>query len=240
MTTVAAPISEIVDPTLFSIGAEVSCSTGTCGKLTRVIIDPVRRTLTHLVVEPRKEERGRLVPLELVRASTSEKIELSCNMHEFNALDPSEDTDYLPMDSQYNPYYGGYARGYGYGYGMASFWPYYGYGGMGYGYGWGPTSVSYDAIPAGEVTIRRGDPVHATDGDIGHIAGLVIGTPAGGVTHVLLQEGHLWGKKDVSIPIGSVTRVGGVVEVDLSKHELEQLPSIDIDHPEAGPKPHTA
>ena len=113
-----------------------------------------------------------------------------------------------------------------------SFWPYYGFGGSGYGYGWGHSS-SYEAVPRGEVTIRRGDSVRATDGEVGKIAGLVIGTPAGEITHVLLQEGHLWGKRDVSIPIHSVTRVGGVVEVNLSKHELAELPSIDIDHPEA-------
>jgi hypothetical protein len=201
-----------------------------------VIIDPIQRKLTHIVVEPRREERGRLVPLHLVAASTPETIELSCNMNEFNQLDPSEETDYFPMDAQFGSYYGGYGQGYGYGYGNAYFLPYYGYGDMGYGYGWGTGFDTFDAVPAGEVTIRRGDPVHATDGDVGRIAGLVIGTPAGEVTHVLLQEGHLWGKRDVSIPIGSVTRVGGVVEVDLTKQELEDLPSIDIDHPEAGPK----
>jgi sporulation protein YlmC with PRC-barrel domain len=235
MTTTSASRSEAGNPTLFTIGTKVSCTSGPCGKLTRVIIDPIQRTLTHIVVEPRREERGRLVPLRLIGSSTPEKIELDCTLHEFNQLEPSEDTDYFPMDDRYGSYYGGYAQGYGYGFRSAYFWPHYGYGGMGYGYGWGDDSVSYDAIPPGEVTIRRGDPVHATDGDIGRIAGLVIGTPTGEVTHVLLQEGHLWGKRDVSIPIRSVSRVGGVVEVDLSKHELEQLPTIDIDHPESAP-----
>lgn len=240
MATTSAPRSETGNPTLFAIGAEVSCGGEVCGKLTRVIIDPIQRTVTHIVVEPRREERGRLVPLNLVEASTSEKIELSCTPHEFTELEPSVDTDYFPSRNQYGSYWGGYAQGYGYGYGNALLWPYYGYGGMGYGYGWGPGQITYDAIPPGEITIRRGDPVHATDGDIGHIAGLVIGTPTAEVTHVLLQEGHLWGKRDVSIPIRSVTRVGGVVEVALSKHELEQLPTIDIDHPEAGLDPNAS
>jgi len=172
------------------------------------------------------------VPLDLVEASAPDQIDLNCTLHEFDELDPSQDTDYFPMDNYYGPYYGGYARGYGYGWGHASFWPYYGFGGLGYGWGWGPEAISYEAIPRGEVTIRRGDPVQATDGEIGHVAGLVIGTPTGQVTHVLLQEGHLWGKKDVAIPICSVKRVAGVVHVTLSKHELGELPSIDIDHPE--------
>jgi len=61
--------------------------------------------------------------------------------------------------------------------------------------GLGPQATTYEAIPRGEVTIRRGDPVRATDGEIGRVAGLVIGTPTGEVTHVLLEEGHLWGKR---------------------------------------------
>jgi hypothetical protein len=215
--------------TQFTIGAKVSCRSGPCGRLTRVIIDPIARSLTHLVVEPPDHDLGRLVPLELVEAATPEKIDLACTLKEFDSLDPSQDADYFPMDD----YYGGYSRGYGYGPGGAFFWPYFGFGGVGFGWGWGEDVLAYEAIPSGEVTIRRGDPVQATDGDIGRVAGLVIGTPAGEVTHILLQEGHLWGKKDVAIPIHSVERVAGVVEVALSKQELRDLPAIDIDHPES-------
>jgi sporulation protein YlmC with PRC-barrel domain len=234
VTTVSAPNPFTIEATQFAIGAKVNCRSGHCGKLTRVIIDPIRRTLTHLVVEPHLESLGRvgrLVPLSLVETSTPDTIELGCTQQEFDHLDPSQDADYFPTDGYAGSYYGGYSRGYGYGWGNASFWPYYGLGG--YGYGWGPQTTTYEAIPRGEVTIRRGDPVHASDGEIGKVAGLVIGTPTGDVSHVLLQEGHLWGKKDVAIPIRAVKRVGSIVEVALSKQELADLPPIDIDHPEA-------
>ena len=224
------------ETTQFTTGAQVSCKSGSCGKLTRVIIDPISRRLTHLVVEPRHGETGRMVPLRLVDHSSPDQIDLACTLQEFDALAPSQETDYLPMDDVYGSYYGGYARGYGYGYDDVRFWPYYGYGGLGYGYGWGPQQVSYESIPSGEVTVRRGDPVHATNGDIGRVAGLVIGTPAGQVTHVLLQEGHLWDKKDVAIPINSIIRVSDVVQVALTKHEIGQLPAVDIDHPETHAK----
>jgi len=232
MTTLSVPNSDKTVTTQFKIGAKVSCRSGPCGKLTRVVIDPVRRALTHIVVEPHTDTLGRLVPLRLVEASTPNQIDLACTLEEFDALDPSVDTDYFPMDDYYGSYYGGYAQGFGYGWGGAYFWPYYGYGGYGYGGGWGPDSTSYEAVPKGEATIRRGDPVRAIDGEIGKVAGLVIGAPTGEISHVLLQEGHFWGKKDVSIPIGSVERVAGVVEVALTKDQISHLPSIDIDHPE--------
>ena len=71
----------------FSIGSEVTCSDGVCGDLRRVVVDPVARSLTHLVVEPRhRPGTGHLVPIGLV-ASTTEGIRLRCNKSEFEALD---------------------------------------------------------------------------------------------------------------------------------------------------------
>jgi hypothetical protein len=52
------------------------------------------------------------------------------------------------------------------------------------------------------------------------------------VTHVLLQEGHLWGRKDVAIPIGSVTRVDEGIKLNITKQQVEDLPPVEIDHPD--------
>jgi hypothetical protein len=63
------------EPTEFSIGSKVSCSDGVCGDLTRVVVDPVARVLTHLVVEPKHSRgKGRLVPIALV-SSTNHGVE---------------------------------------------------------------------------------------------------------------------------------------------------------------------
>jgi len=68
--------------------------------------------------------------------------------------------------------------------------------------------ITYDTVPLGEVDVRRGEHVHATDGNIGRVQGLVIEPGSHHVTHVLLQEGHLWGRKEVAIPIGAVAKIG--------------------------------
>ena len=55
------------EPTQFTIGTEVSCTDGPCGAVTKVVVNPVAQTVTHLVVEPKhRAGLGRLVPLELV------------------------------------------------------------------------------------------------------------------------------------------------------------------------------
>ena len=50
------------------------------------------------------------------------------------------------------------------------------------------------------------------------------------MTHVLLEEGHLWGRKEVAIPIGSITRVGDIVRLTIDKQQVQDLPPADIDH----------
>jgi hypothetical protein len=48
---------------------------------------------------------------------------------------------------------------------------------------------------------------------------------------VLLQEGHLWGRKEVAIPISAVASNSGGIQLNIAKQEVQDLPSVDIDHP---------
>ena len=105
--------------------------------------------------------------------------------------------------------------------------PYYG---MGPGIGV-PVTVTYDTVPLDEVEVRRGEHVQATDGHIGKVQGLVIDLNSHRVTHVLLQEGHLWGRKDVAIPISAVTGVDDGIRLNITKQQVQDLPPVDIHHP---------
>jgi hypothetical protein len=45
----------------------------------------------------------------------------------------------------------------------------------------------------------------------------------------VLERGHLWGKRDITIPIGSVTRIEtDAVTVGLSKDEVGGLPAVHV------------
>lgn len=91
--------------------------------------------------------------------------------------------------------------------------------------------VSYDHVPVGEVEVRRGDHVYASDEPVGRVQGLVINPSDHHVTHILLDEGHLWGKKRVAIPISDVKRVGAIIRLNLTKDEVQDLPPVDVDNP---------
>jgi len=195
------------ETTRFSIGAEVTGTDGSCGEVDRVVIDPVAKAVTHLVVVPRhRGDIGRLVPLELVDMATGE-VRLRCTVGEFERLDPVEETQFRSEGGSYAGYDSGhvlpwphYALGNPMGMGMAS--------AIGFGSGEASQRVTYDTVPLDEVQVRRGDQVLATDGDIGKVQGLVIDPRNHQVTHLLLQEGHLWGRRQVAIPISAVTLSG--------------------------------
>jgi len=207
------------------IGAGARCSDGACGEVTRVVVDPVARAVTHLVVEPAgREGLARLVPLDLVDATAGE-IRLRCTLAEFEHLDAAEEMQFVPGTR-------GYAA---YGPEQVLSWPYSSLAGVTGVAGDTVTGVSetvtYDTVPLGEVAVRRGDRVHAADGAIGHVEGLVIDPRNHHVTHVLLQEGHLWGRKEVAIPISSVTGADDGIRLNLSKAQVRDLPPVDINHP---------
>jgi sporulation protein YlmC with PRC-barrel domain len=227
----------------FTIGSDVSCSDGACGELKRVVIDPVARALTHLVVEPKHlGDNGRLVPIDLV-VSADQEIKLSCTKAQFEKLDEAEETQFIP---------GGNSQ-FGYGREQAFSWPYYrmgagGYYGMGGGYSMGGGGlgaglmgngtpggglvVVNDRVPLGEVEVRRGEHVFATDGAIGRVQGLVVHPDDHCVTHVLLDEGHLWGQKRVGVPISAVKDVNNGVRLNLTKDQVRDLPPVEVDEQE--------
>jgi sporulation protein YlmC with PRC-barrel domain len=198
----------------FTIGSEASCIDGACGRVTQIVVDPLDQTVTHLIVEPdHREGLGRLVPVDRVEAAGGDKVVLRCTRADFDRLERAEETRFLPGIEGYpgiDPE-------------QMLLWPYFG--------GNTTVQVTVDSLPVGEVAVRRGDQVHATNGEIGRVEGLVVDGPTHHVTHVLLQEGHLFGRKEVAIPISVVTTVDeDGIRLSLSKQDVAKLPAVEVDH----------
>jgi hypothetical protein len=159
---------------------------------------------------------GKLVPTSFVEGVEGDTVRLSCTTERLNRFDDAEEVRFLPGDM--SPV--GYEKG-------VSSWPYFGVGPKGAGVG-ALGGMTGDRVPLGEVNVRRGDQVHATDGWIGSVHGLVIDPADHHVTHVLLQEGHIFAHKEVAIPIGSTTRVDEEIRVDLTMAQIEELPPVEL------------
>ena len=209
----------------FDIGSEVACRDGVCGHLSRIVVDPVARAITHLAVEPSaRHSRSRLVPVDFVESTEGGVIRLKCTKPQFEVFELAEDTQLLSGEADHP----------GYEQKQVVALPYYGSRTNPAGYPDVPRQHSprvslHDRVPVGEVAVRRGEHVHATDGQIGRVRGLVIDPADHHVTHFLLDEGHLWGQKTVAIPIGAVTHIEDGVRLSLTKDQVRDLPPVDVD-----------
>jgi sporulation protein YlmC with PRC-barrel domain len=210
----------------FRIGADARCTDGACGQVSRIIVNPVAQEVTHLAVNPKhRPGPGRLVPVDLVDATTGQ-IRLRCTLAEFQTLQAAQQTELVPdLDPTGHPDHAPK---------QVNWLPPYPWmhGARAAGKPVAPQEVTVDSVPSGEVDIRRGLTVCATDGEIGQVQGLVVEPGGHHVTHVLLREGRMWGRKEVAIPIGAVTKIGTLlIHLSLTRHQVEDLRPVDTDHP---------
>jgi sporulation protein YlmC with PRC-barrel domain len=208
------------------LGTPVHCSDGGARELNDVIVDPSQRRVTHLVVQPPdRPDLGRLVPVARARGGDRDDpaIQLDCTGSEVDQFEPVhramykrigeqpdddpdwgvgiEDVSSLPVDGGFAP--GGIAAGVG----PIDYDPH--------------VITSYDVVPKGEVEVRRRSAVTSAQGDhLGHVDAFVIDDDRR-ITNLVLQHGHLWGKREIQVPIEAVQRIDNdKVVLTLSKDEL--------------------
>ena len=196
----------------FRIGARASCTDGHCGEVSRLIVDPATDTVTHLAIQPgHNEVAARLVPMHLVEV-TDEGIRLRCTLAEFDKFDHAEERHLVTGEAPVR-HVGGRVGGGG---GPDPVWA----------KRWRQTATFEDVIPGGEDEVGPGDPVLAVDGEIGRVQGFLVNPDDDRVTHVLLQEGHLWGRKEVAIPMSAVIRVDEGIRLNLTMEQVGELPPV--------------
>jgi sporulation protein YlmC with PRC-barrel domain len=207
------------------LGTSVRCTDGKLGELADVVIDPASKRLTHVVVRGHgKIGVARLVPIALVRPDGEREVALRCSIEEACALHPVQDFAYLKLDElpAADPDWD-----VGIEHVLAT--PAYPTSDVGnYAFGYEESvGISYDRVPKGTVEIRRSSTVNCAGGEpVGHVDGFVLDSHHQ-ITHLLLERGHLWRRREVTVPIGAITKVEtDNVTVGLTTRELEQLSSV--------------
>jgi sporulation protein YlmC with PRC-barrel domain len=196
------------------VNAEVKCADGPAGRSIVLIVDPITRQVTHIVVRQKGGlHMERLVPVELVTASTPQKIQLRCTTQELNRMELFVDVEFIPSEYPYTAYEAE----------DQVFWPYV------QAEEDVMVPVETERIPPGELAIHRGAHVQATDGRVGKVDEFLVDLSDGHITHLVLREGHLWGQKDVTIPVSEIQRIEeDTVYLKLNKHSIEKLPGIPV------------
>ena len=203
------------------INTQVECTDGICGHSVCVLINPVNDQVTHLVVKTDSSPNAEyIVPVELMAETISDTIRLNCSQADLEMMDPFIKTAYIEEQVPESDYRqnSGLAQ-------MGSFYyqPYV-----------IPEKTVYESvenqqIPPGELALHRSARVEATDGDVGHVDEFVVSPENGKITHLVMREGHLWGQKEVIIPLSAIEEIrGDMVFLKLDKHQIDDLPTFPL------------
>jgi sporulation protein YlmC with PRC-barrel domain len=204
--------------------AAVRCDGKAIGQIADVVMDPTTRRVTNVVVETH-DKLARLVPIDLVgdAGDDAHSVALACSDEELREREPIREFAYLRFDEFPKadeksdvgvedvisiPYYES-AEFAGYTGELES-----------------SVSLTYDRIPKGDVELRRSSEVVAADDErLGHVAGVVVEDAQ--ITHFVLERGHLWRTRDVTIPVDAVRAIEtDCVTLKLTKNELVDLPTV--------------
>ncbi len=199
------------------IKAKVECTDGSCGKSTNVIVNPVSHKVTHLVVQDKSlpDNATRLVPASKVANVTPQQITLNCAKAEVAKMSPFIVSNFIRESAPGKAYASGDAYTSEYVINDTAY-----------------DDIPEENIPEGELALHSGMHIEASDGKVGKLNVLVLDPTSGDITHLLLREGHLWGKKDVAIPVSAIDFCDAkTVYLKLDKAAIKALADASVKQP---------
>lgn len=197
-----------------SVNARVGCSDGFAGHVSALIMNPLNDELTHIVVR----QTGflgveRLVAIEMIANTSPEEVTLNCTLAKLNEQPAFITSQFIPA----SPVDGMEATE------AALYWPY-----ISVAAGDESVTVDVENLPEGEVALHGGAGVYASDGRVGRIDDLGIAAN-GKISYLVLREGHLWGQKEITIPVDQIDHMSeDGVYLKLTKQQVAALPAIPI------------
>ncbi len=187
------------------LDAQVHCSDGAAGRSTCLIVDPIGEIVTQVVVYDggRPIELERVVPIERIAETTHDSISLDCTRDELRELPAFDSIGYIPREDDAGT--------------RTFFWPFA-----------RPEAVNlpleHERVPLGGLVLRSGADIEASDGHVGKL-GEVFVDEEGRITHVVLMEGHLWGRREVAVPVSMVEDAAeDLVRLQVDRKAVEELP----------------
>jgi uncharacterized protein YrrD len=196
--------------TTFPVNAQVECVDGHGGRSTHLIVNPVTRLITHIVVEiGLLKKADHLVEIAHVASATHDTIRLNCTRGELAAMPLFTDTQYVrtevphPDAVAYHPFV---------------------------------TFSSANApeidqhIPRGELAVSRGTQVEALDGHVGTISEFVLDAETDCITHIVVRMGSWFNRHELTVPVSVIDRiVGDTLRLKPTRAELQHLPDLEVE-----------
>jgi hypothetical protein len=205
-----------------ALGTTVRCSDGAVRELADIVVDGPGRRVTHLVVQPKRQhEEARLVSLELVGEDANGGVSLFCTAETLDGLERVHEYAYLPAGQQPEE-----SPQWDVGVEDVLVVPSVEPLDMAEPELDPNVNLMYDRVPKGEVELRVTSSVYSKDEHrVGSVNGVVVGED-GVITALAFQRGHLWWRREISVPVDAIESLeNDVATLAVEKSELKQFPS---------------
>ncbi len=191
--------------------AKISCTDGHAGTSTAVTLNPLTKIISNLVIQD-DHLHQRLVAMSLISKTSDDHIWLDCTEAELQEMPLFETTEYVQRAPQKS---GDWAEEDGEwedGVDVSQFERTTAYG----------NPITVEQVPEGEIAFHRKTDIEATDGHVGEVERFFVTRETGEITHLVLHKGHLWGKKEIAIPLSAVESVDyDSVHLNVTKKAVE-------------------
>lgn len=208
------------------LGARVGLEDGADRRLADIVIDATSKSVTHLVVQSADDpDSARLVPMELAnRTAEGRELSLRLTAEGLDQLDRVHEHAYLRAGEQAEK-----EPGWDIGVEDMQPVPQPAAPGVFPEYGGDPlqdATVAYDRVPKGEIELRHASDVYSSEGHhMGHVDGVLL-ADGDAITDLLLERGHLWWKREITIPASAISKVEtDMVTLGATKKEVGSFPS---------------
>jgi sporulation protein YlmC with PRC-barrel domain len=203
-------------PLNFDIGSAVRCRDGRCGRLVKVVVDPVTENVTDLIVERGFLQRhDRVVPISTIKQAMDNTIVLDISSDRLETYREYRERDFRP------PLFGFTSRHYSSEDVRYSVWTYRGLSGEGVVPARG--HQLHEGVSLDAKVIGHGTKVIDSEGEAGQVDHVLVGCEEGHITHLVVQLGRFGGF--VIVPVTSISSVEDKgVRLSLDRGELEGLP----------------
>lgn len=199
-----------------SLNAKVDCTDGHAGQTTCVIINPVTRQLTHIIVaEKGSTHMKRLVPLELIAAGHPHDLRLNCTTAQLATLRPFMEIEYPRAGALYFTYESDKVRS----------WPYETAIEM-------PVPAELERILPEEYALHQHSLVETTAGRIGKVNGFLVNPGNKNLFAIIIETGFFWNKHELVVAVAHIDHFANdLIALKLDKHQLKNLAHVQVQDP---------
>ena len=223
------------------LGVEMNCTDGKCGQSTYLIINPVSMELTHVVMRTAVAPHTQvIVPLDWIDESSPKEIALRCTMESAIHLPVFIETEFIELPA---PLTEADARSSRREQEVPNELPAYltqedmTTWARVRAHPFVVTTKRFDPdllehLPDGEIAVKRGAEVLATDGRIGRVDEFIIDPETSRITHLVLRESALLAHREVAVPVSAIDRIyETTVYLKLARSDVKGLPTLPIERP---------